>query len=234
MSADPRRPPKTIWDVIFMPVGVVVAWYLLSFPIFAFRKIGMPTDTFFASGASESSVLLFFLGVGFVSLGPGLILSNLALWTIPFNRKQQDKLCEGHGDRVFKQANKDLLKFSVAIFVLVYPISVFGGLNYYSLAPEGVSYRPWFAVQPIHYEWRQIRGIKTACYRTSRDSNGQYSVIFDDGRKIDLNAFSTRDFFSSYSTISKFLDGVPFDFRFDERVSQSCPQSWLPYFQNRP
>lgn len=234
MAVNPRRPPKNIWDVIFMPLCVAIAWYLLSFPIFILRQIGMPARIFLASGASELSILLFFLGVGFVSLGPGFILSNCILGAIPFIRKQQDQLCEGDGVRVFKQANKDLLKMSVAMFFLVYPASVFGGLNYYALAPEGVSYRPWFAVHPIHYEWRQVREIKTACYRTRNDSNGQYLVIFEDGRKIDLNAFSTRNFFSSYSTISNFLDEVPFDFHFDEQMSKSCPQSWLPYFQNRP
>lgn len=234
VAVDSRRPPKTIWNVICMPIGIAAAWYLFSFPIFRLRQIGMPADAFFASGASELSILLFFLGVGFVSLGPGLLLSNLILWMIPFTRKQQNSLCNGDGERVLKQASKDLLKFSVVIFVLAYPISVFGGLNYYALAPGGVSYRPWSAVRPVHYQWRRIREIETACYRTSKDSNGQYLFIFDDGRKIDLNAFSTKTFFSTYSTISKFLEGVPFTFRFDEQVSESCPKSWLPYFQKRP
>jgi hypothetical protein len=234
MAVNPRRPPKNFWDLIFMPLGVVIAWYLLSFPIFMLRQIEMPAHAFLASGGSELSILLFFLGVGFVSIGPGFMLSNFILWTIPFIRKQQDQLCEGQGNLVFKQANKDLLKCSLAIFILVYPVSVFGGLNYYALAPEGVSFRPWFSIHPIHYEWQQVREIKTACYRTSKDLNGQYFVIFDDGRKIDLNAFSTRNFFSNYSTLSKFLDGVPFDFHFDEQMSKSCPQAWLPYFQNRP
>jgi hypothetical protein len=234
MDVDSRRPPKNIWDVIFMPAGIAIAWYMFSLPIFILRRIDMPVDAFLASNASELSILLFFLGVGFVSIGPGLLLSNLILWTIPFIRDEQNRSCEGHGDKVFKQANKDLRKFSVAIFILVYPVSVFGGLNYYALAPEGVSYRPWFTVHPVHYEWRQIREIKTACYRTSKDSNGQYLIIFDDGRKIDLNAFSTKNFFSNYSTVAKFLDEVPFDFHFDEQMSKSCPQSWQPYFQKRP
>lgn len=234
VAVDSRRPPKTIWDAICMPLGIAAAWYLFSFPIFRLRQIGMPADAFLASGASELSVLLFFLGVGFVSLGPGLLLSNLILGAIPFTRRQQNRLCDGDGDRMLKQANKDLLKFSVAIFFLAYPISVFGGLNYYALAPGGVSYRPLFAAHPVHYQWRRIKEIETACYRTSKDSNGQYFLIFDDGRKIDLNAFSKRNFFSSYSTISGFLDGVPFNFRFDEQASESCPKSWLPYFQKRP
>jgi hypothetical protein len=234
MAIDSHRPPKNIWDGIFMPVGIAIAWYLFSKPIFILRQIGMPSDSFLASNASELSLLLFFLGVGFVSLGPGLMLSNFTLWTIPFIRNQQNRLCEGHGDRVFKQANKDLLKFSVAMFILVYPVSFFRGLNYYALAPEGVSYRPWFGIHPVHYEWQQIKEIRTACYSGSKGSNGQYSLVFEDGRKIDLNTFSTRDFFSNYSTISKFLNGVPFDFHFDGQMSESCPRSWRPYFQNRP
>lgn len=235
MTVDSRRPPKTIWDLIFMVICITVTWCLLSFPIFAVRQMGMPMDSFFASGASELSILIFFIGVGLVSLGPGMVLSNLILWAIPFTRKQQDELCEGDGERVFKKANKDLLRFSAVILLLVYPISVFGGLNYYALAPAGVFYRPWFAFQPVNYEWGRIRKIETACYLASKNEpNGQYILIFDDGRKIDLNAFSTRNFFSSYSTISKFLDKAPLDFHFDEQMSASCPRSWLPYFQNRP
>jgi len=235
MAVNSRRPPKNIWDVIFMPVGIAIAWYAFSLPIFILRQIEMPADAFLASNASEFSLLLFFLGVGFVSIGPGLMLSNFVLWAIPFTRNQQNRLCEGHGDRVFRQANRGLAIFSVGLFFLIYPVSLLGGLDYYALTPEGASYRPWFAVHPVHYEWRQIKEIKTACYRTSKGgSSGQYNVIFEDGRKIDLNTFSTRNFFSHYSMLSKSLNGVPFDFHFDEQMSKSCPQSWLPYFQNRP
>jgi hypothetical protein len=234
MVVNSRRPPKNIWDMICLPIGVATAWYLFSEPIFMFRQIGMPADAFLASNASELSVLLFFLGVGFVALGPGLMLSNFILWTVPFTRRQQDRLNDGHGDLVFKQANKGLQKFSVALIIFLYPLSFLAGLNYFALSPTGVFYRPWFAAHAIHYEWRQITGISTACYSDSKHPIGRYIIWFNDGRDIDLNAFSTRDFFANYQTISKYLNGIPFNFYFDEQMSKTCPQSWLPYFQKSP
>jgi hypothetical protein len=94
MAVNSRRPPKNIWDVIFMPVGLAIAWDAFSLPIFILRQIEMPADAFLASNASKFSLLLFFLGVGFVSIGPGLILSNFILWAIAFTRNQQNRLCE--------------------------------------------------------------------------------------------------------------------------------------------
>lgn len=234
MDAISRRPRKNPWDIVFMPLGVAAAYYVFSRPIVILRRIGMPADTFFASTASELSVLLFLLGLGLVALGPGFILSNLIQRTIPYLRTLQNRLNHPQGDQAFKQATKGLLKFSLGAFVLIYPLSILGGLNYYALSPDGVFYRPWFALHVIHYQWRQVKDIETACYHASKGTNGQYIVVFDDGRSIDLNAFSTRDFFAGYATVSKFLSGVPFHFRFDEQKSESCPKSWLPYFRNRP
>ncbi len=79
MAVNSRRLPKNIWDVIFIPLGIAIAWYAFSLPIFILRQIEMPADAFLASNASEFSLLLFFLGVGFVSIGPGLMLSNFIM-----------------------------------------------------------------------------------------------------------------------------------------------------------
>jgi hypothetical protein len=234
MDANPRRAPKNIWDGIFTLLGIPTAWYVFSFPIFELRKIGMPVDSFLASNASELSALLFFLGVSVVSLGPGCMLSNWIQWVIPFTRKQQDILNDRHGGAVFRRATKGLLKFSLATFVLIYPCSFLAGLNYYSIAPDGVFYRPWFAIHTIHYDWPQITGISTACYYGSKSPTGRYFIWFDDGRDIDLIAISTRDFFLNYSTLSRYLSAIPFNFYFDEQMSTSCPRSWRPYFQKRP
>src|SRR5215469_8646251 len=43
LPVNPRRPPKNIWDVVFMPLGVVSAWVLLAWPIFYLRRTGMPS-----------------------------------------------------------------------------------------------------------------------------------------------------------------------------------------------
>lgn len=234
MVVNSRRLPKNIWDVICMPLGIAIAWYLFSKPIFILRQIGIPADTFLASNANEISALLFYIGVGMVCLGPGMLLSNYIQRAIPYTRNQQNQLNGGRGEEVFRQANKGLVKFSIPLFVFLYPLSFFGGLNYFALSPAGVFYRPWFAVHSIHYDWMQITGISTACYNDSKKSTGRYVVRFNDGRNIDLNAVSARDFFLNYPKLSKYLDGVPFNFYFDEQMSRSCPRSWRPYFQNRP
>jgi hypothetical protein len=46
MAVNSRRPPKNIWDVIFMPLGIAIAWYAFSLPIFILRQIEMPADFF--------------------------------------------------------------------------------------------------------------------------------------------------------------------------------------------
>jgi hypothetical protein len=234
MLVNSHRLPKNIWDGVCMPLGIAIAWYLFSKPIFILRQTGMPADTFFASNASELSGLLFYLGVGMVALGPGMILSNWIQWVLPYTRNQQNQLNGGRGEEVIRQANRSLVKFSIPLFVFLYPLSFFGGLNYFALSPAGVFYRPWFATHSVKYDWMQITGISTACWIGSKSPNGRYVFRFNDDRNVDLIAMSTRDFFLNYPSISKYLDGVPFNFYFDEQLSKSCPQSWRPYFQHRP
>lgn len=235
MDAKIRRPPKNIWDVVLTPLGIAAAYYALIWPILAVRRIGVPSDAFYASYASEGALLLFFLGIGFVALGPGIMLSNVIQWSIPYLRALQDRLNGGDSSSVFRQATRQLRFVSLAIFVLVYPLSILGGLNYFALSPDGISYRPMFSVHVVHYRWQQVKSIETACYTGSKGNpNGQYFLVFDDGRHIDLNAFSARDFFAHYSVISTSLRGVAFSFRFDDQSSTSCPASWLPYFQSPP
>jgi hypothetical protein len=194
----------------------------------------MPPDSFYASSANEFSALLFYIGVGMVSLGPGALLSNCIQWAIPHTRNRQNQLNGGRGEEVIRQANKGLLKFSILLLVVLYPLSFFGGLNYFALSPAGVFYRPWFAVHAVRYDWTQITGIRTSCYNNGKNSAGRYVLHFNDRQNIDLDAVSARDFFLMYPTMSKYLNGVPFEFNFDQEISRSCPRSWRPYFQNRP
>ena len=234
LPVNPRRPPKNIWDAVFMPLGVASAWVLLSWPIFYFRNTGMPSDAFMLAPASEFSFLVFVLGVGLASIGPGLLLSNSMLWAISPLRKQQDKLCHGKGKEVLKQANRGLFHFSLVILIVLYPVSFAAGLNYFALAPGGVHYRHYLSAQPKIYAWSEIRHIRSKCYRR-KEPTGQYEIAFADGHSIDLAAYSEEDFFAAYPRLSASLRQAPgFDFYFDANASVSCPVSWIPYFATIP
>lgn len=217
-----------------MPLGVAAAWLLLAWPIFYTRQLGMPSDAFMRSPAREFSFLVFVLGVGLASIGPGLLLSNATLWAIPPLRKQQDQLCQGKGKEVFKQANQGLFRFSLAIFLVVYPFAFAAGLDYFALAQDGVHYRPLLSATPKLYAWNDVKQIKSKCY-TAKSPNGQYEIFFSDGRSVDLVAYSERDFFAAYPGLSALLQKAPaFNFYFDADASVSCPVSWMPYFATRP
>ena len=234
LPVNPRRPPKNIWDVVFMPLGVASAWVLLSAPIFYVRRAGMPSDAFMLAPAGEVSFLVFVLGVGLASIGPGLLLSNSVLWAISPLRKQQDKLCYGKGVEVLKQANRGLFRFSLVILLVLYPVSFAAGLNYFALAPDGVHYRHYSSARPRTYAWNEIRHIRSKCYRR-KEPTGQYEIVFADGRSVDLAAYSEKDFFAAYPRLSANLRQVPaFDFYFDAGTSVSCPVSWVPYFATSP
>jgi hypothetical protein len=232
-AINPRRPPKNIWDAVFVPLGVAAAWLLLGWPIFYARQVGMPSDAFMRSPASEFSFLVFVLGVGLASIGPGLLLSNATLWAIPPLRNQQDQLCHGKGKEVFEQANKGLFRFSLAIFFIVYPFAFAAGLDYFALAPDGVHYRRLSSTTKL-YAWSEVKQIKSKCY-TAKSPNGQYEIFFSDGRSVDLAAYSERDFFAAYPRFSGLLQQAPaFNFYFDADASLSCPASWVPYFATPP
>src|ERR1700722_2611008 len=100
MPVNSRRLPKNIWEGICMALGIAIAWYLFSKPIYILRQVGMPADSFFGSNASEFSALLFYIGVGMVCLGPGMLLSNYIQWAIPYTRSQQNQLNGERGEEV--------------------------------------------------------------------------------------------------------------------------------------
>jgi hypothetical protein len=234
LYVNPRRPPKNISDLLFMPLGVATSWLLLSWPIFYIRRIGMPSDAFMLSPASEFSFLVFVLGVGLVSIGPGFVLSNLALWAIPPLRRRQDQLCHGKGEEVLKQANRGVARASLVIFLVVYPLSFTAGLNYFALAPNGVHCRHYLAPQARVYSWSEITQIMSKCYRR-KEPNGRYEIVFSDRSSVDLAAYSERNFFAAYARLSASLQQAPaFKFYFDADASVSCPVSWIPYFATRP
>ena len=217
-----------------MPLGVAGAWVLLSWPIFYLRRAGMPSDAFMLGPASEFSFLVFVLGVGLASIGPGLLLSNSVLWTISPLRKQQDKLCHGRGEEVLRQANRGLFRFSLVILLVLYPVSFAAGLNYFALAPGGVHYRHYLSARPTIYAWNDIRQIRSKCYRR-KGPTGQYEIVLADGRSVDLAAYSGKNFVAAYPQLSASLRQAPaFDFYFDAGASVSCPVSWIPYFATSP
>jgi hypothetical protein len=194
----------------------------------------MPSDAFMLAPATEFSFLVFVLGVGLASIGPGLLLSNSMSWAISPIRKQQDKLCRGKGREVLRQANRGLFSLSGVILLLLYPVSFAAGLNYFALAPDGVHYRDYFSAQPKIYAWNKIRHIRSKCYRR-KEPTGKYEMGFNDGRSVDLAAYSEEDFFAAYPRLSASLQQAPgFDFYFDASASVSCPVSWMPYFSTSP
>jgi hypothetical protein len=234
LYVNPRRPPKNISDFVFMPLGVATAWLLLSWPIFYTRRVGMPSDAFMLSPASEFSFLVFVVGVGLVSIGPGFLLSNLVLWAIPPLRRKQDQLCQGEGKEVLNQANRGLARFSLVLFLVFYPLSFAAGLNYFALAPNGVHYRHYLATQARVYPWTDITQIRSKWYRR-KEPNGRYEIVFSDRSSVDLAAYSERNFFAAYARLSASLQQAPaFKFYFDADASVSCPVSWIPYFATRP
>ena len=234
LAAKARRPPKDVWEFVLMPLGIAAAWWLLAMPIFLARSIGMPKDAFLTGPGNELSILLFFLGVGFVAIGPGLLLSNLAIWSVPPLRARQDRLCEGQGEAVFRLAMRQLAKLSLAVLLVVYPLSWLGGMNYFALTAEGATARPYLTIGAKRYRWDQVRAIQSRCYRGGRSPVGRYLLVFDVGETIDIAEFSVRAFIDAYPRLSSAIGGVPFDFRFDAAASASCPRSWRPFFEKRP
>lgn len=209
-----------------MPLGGAGVWILLAWPIFHLRRAGMPSDAFMLGPASELSFLVFVLGLGFASIGPGLLLANAIVGAI---------LPSGDHSEGAKQESRTLVRVSGVILLVVYPISFVAGLNYFALAPDGVHYRDYLAVQPKVYGWQDIRHVRSRCYRTTKSPNGQYEIVFADGRSVNLTAYSEADFFTAYGRLSDALrHAPPFDFYFDVDASVSCPASWRPYFATRP
>lgn len=234
LAAKARRPPKDIWDLVFMPLGIAAAWWLLAKPIFYARAIGMPKDAFLAGPANELSILLFFLGVGIVAIGPGLMLSNLAIWAVPLLRARQDRLNAGDGEKIFRRAMRQLGKFSFVIFLVVYPLSWLGGMNYFALTSDATYVRPYLKIEAKRYGWDQLKTIESRCYRGGRSPAGRYDLVYSDGEWIDVAEFSIPDFFDAYPRLSSALRGHPFDFRFNAAASVSCPSYWRSYFEKRP
>ena len=229
-----RRPPKDIWDFVLMPLGIAAAWCVLAAPIFYARSIGMPKGAFLAGPGSEISILLFFLGVGFVAVGPGLLLSNFVIWAVPPLRARQERLCAGQGEQVFRIAMRQLSKLSMILLLAVYPLSWLGGMRYFALTAEGAYVRPYLKIASNRYRWSQVRTIQSRCYRGGRSPVGRYALVFDDGESIDIAEFSQRAFIDAYPRLSIAVRGVPFEFRFDAAASASCPRSWRPFFEKRP
>ena len=231
---------KSPWNLVLIPfalVGFTMSWWLLSRPIFWVRSWGIPEDTFLGGG-TRVGLILFYVGLMFVAIGPGLLLSNICAWLISPMRSALEGEAAAHPGTDFKSGTQGLLKFSLLIFAIFYPIAWIGGLNAYGISSEGIFYRNWFSTQVIRFEWQDVREVRTQCFSKRGAGEGEFSLVFKDGTGIDLFSAGPKKFFPVYPLVANALKGVQFEFYHGPPPrlfsGHPCPGSWEKYFARKP
>jgi hypothetical protein len=231
---------KSPWNLILIPfaiAGMALCWWLLALPIFHFRQSGM-SDSIFLSGGTRAGLILFYVGLGFCSIGPGFLIANAMTWFIPPARKIFDREAIGHKGTDFKSACRGLIKFSMIILIVLYPISFLAGMNYFALNQEKIFYRKALSAEISEYRWDQVKRIETMCYSKKSAGEGKFILVFDDGASINLFEAMPKNFFPAYPKISAALKNVSYDFIHQDPPkfykNKKCLPSWMPYFSERP
>ena len=126
-----QRSAKTIWDLIFMPIGFAAIggyWYTFSkFFVWLhvlFYPADLPRISALVGGPMTIAQALIFLVPAFSSVPLGLITSNALMWLVPPARRASEKKAKGVKWASFRQAQLALLKMAL---VLV-PIGLVCGL----------------------------------------------------------------------------------------------------------
>lgn len=230
---------KSPWNLLLIPFGIggmALCWWLLALPIFHFRQSGMP-DSIFLSGGTRIGLTVFYIGLGLCSIGPGLLIANATAWLVPNARKTFDREANGYKGTDFKAAWSGLIKFSVIILIVVYPVSFLGGMNYFALDQEKIFYRKAFSTEVSEYRWNQVKRLETMCYSKRSSGEGQFILVFNDGASIDLFEAMPKNFFPAYPKISMALKNASYDFVWQSPPNlfknRNCPQSWASYFSER-
>jgi hypothetical protein len=237
---------KSPWNLILIPfsiAGMAFFWWLFALPIFYFQN-SMNAENAFLSSGTRIGLIMFYIGLGVTSVGPGLMIANVVAWIITPARLVFNREAEGHFGTDLRSSMTGLMRFSLVVFFVAYPISFIGGLNYYSLSTEGIFYRKMGAFKTSRYSWNEVQEIKTRCWTKRAASEGEFILVLNDDTKIDLFSSSPRKFFPAYPALSLALKGMPFQFNYEDFQPYaeafinphrlSCSTKWSPYFKVRP
>lgn len=234
------RRRKSPWNLFLFPLaifGSALSGWLLYLPIDFIRQWGMPENAFLSSGTRVGLVFLY-VGLLLVSVAPGLLFANACAWTIPIMRKTLNLESAQHPCTDFNSSNRELLKFFLVCLLVFYPFALCGGLNFYSVTPEGMFYRRWFSTHVDRLDWQQLREVRTRCYSKRSAGEASFFMVFSDGTEVDIFSAGPRKFFSTYSVLTEVLKGRPFEFREVPSptffAGNPCPGGWSKYFSRRP
>lgn len=232
---------KSLWNLVLIPLcllGIVCAGWVFFLPI-QYLQDALRSESAFLAGSTNIGKILLICGLLICSIVPGLMLGNIFAWLVVPLRRIFDREAQAYPSTNFKTAMKQLTTVAIVIFIVVYPLALLGGLNYFSVDSEGISYQEWFSLDSTKHGWTQIKKIETRCWSKGMAGRGSFKVSFYDGLEIDLFSAGPKKFFSAYPRLSSLLQNIPFEFLhepkyFGQAQAPACPPTWIDYFVRRP
>jgi hypothetical protein len=208
------------WNLLLVPfaiLGVGGTWVGIAELLLALRAQFRPPDAFLFDGTRLGNIVTHVIPI-FPAIAAGLLCGNVLVWLIPPARRALT--VQGPHGTNFQSSNLVLAKGFVLLLAIAGPIGILGSTRYFYLAPSRICYRPsWFSKER-RYQWMDVRGVETNCWR-NRTVQYSYTLVLSDGTRLGI--LESKDFFTAYPAFSAALSR--YDYGFTYMGAADCLQA---------
>ncbi len=132
-AAERKRKSKTVWDLIFLPVGfaaIGLFWFAFS-KFFVWLHVAIyPADGVqlkaITGGSLTFAQALVFLVPMLAAVPLGLMVSNALMWLVPWARRASEEKARGVKWASFRNSQRALFKMALVLVPLGFCCGTFG------------------------------------------------------------------------------------------------------------
>jgi hypothetical protein len=130
-----QRSSKTIWDLVFMPVGFAAIggyWFAFSKLFLWVHLLLYPADgsrlQILTGGPLTVARALIFLAPGFASIPLGFMTSNVLMWLVPPARRASERKAQGVKWAGFREAQRGLFNIALLFVAIIFVLGIIGAV----------------------------------------------------------------------------------------------------------
>lgn len=226
-----------------------VAGVMLSFLFFWFLAklasgYGLPADAFL-SGYSGRAIGVSLLAIFIASVGPGLVIGSLAVWSIPQAKMVLEADAKEAGFANYLLVFRRMVSISVLGLLSFGIIAALYGWSWFGLTKDAIYSRGYSSIQPRTYLWSDVVAVDTSCGilassgRRSAKLHTSYKLTLRNKTSVDISSSNPGAFIAAYPQLRTALGGRVFRFNYQvgslgDNELQACPAQLERYFRLDP